>query len=61
MNKVRIIGLGVIITGSLAGYFFKNSDVFMFSGMLIGLGIGWIITGKLHIRTKRKKISVESE
>lgn len=61
MNKVRIIGLGVIITGFLTGYFFKDSDVYMFSGMLIGLGIGWAITGKLRVRSKRDKVSVESE
>ncbi|MCG9970921.1 hypothetical protein [Christiangramia crocea] len=61
MNKVRIIGLGVIIVGFLTGYFSNESGAYIVSGMLIGLGTGWTITGKLHVRSKRKEITVESD
>ena len=60
MNKVRIIGLGTITTGVLIGYFFTRTDVHLLSGMLIGLGIGWNITGRFIVNS-RKKATVRSE
>lgn len=55
MNKVRIIGLGAITTGVLIGYFFTRTDVHLLSGMLIGLGIGWTITGRFIVNSRRKE------
>ncbi|TBW30026.1 hypothetical protein [Gramella sp. KN1008] len=59
MNKVRIIGLGIIATGIFTGFFFHETGAYMLSGMLIGLGAGWLITGKLHVRSRNRKIPAE--
>lgn len=61
MNKVRIIGAGLFIAGIFTGYLFHETGAFMMSGMMIGLGAGWLITGKLHVRSRNRKIPVESE
>ncbi|PTX44620.1 hypothetical protein C8P64_0602 [Christiangramia gaetbulicola] len=61
MNKVRIGGLGLIITGILIGYYFNRIDIHLLSGMLIGLGIGWLITGRFIVNTGNKKTTVRSE
>gem|GEM_PF-791715 len=59
MNKVRIIGIGSLITGVLIGYFFNRTDVHLLSGILIGLGIGWLITGRFIVDAKTRKSRVE--
>ena len=61
MNKVRISGLGMVIAGIFIGYFFNRIDAHLLSGMLIGVGIGWVITGKLFTATKTKSSTVRSE
>ncbi len=61
MNKVRILGVGSIITGILLGYFFDRTGVHLLSGMLIGLGIGWIITGRFMVEAKTRNSRVRSE
>ena len=60
MNKVRIMGIGAIISGILIGYFFTRTDVHLLSGMLIGLGVGWTITGKFMSHPRVRKAPVES-
>ncbi|WP_300434925.1 hypothetical protein [Christiangramia sp.] len=55
MNKARIMGIGAVISGILIGYFFTRTDVHLLSGILIGLGIGWLITGKFIIDGKSGK------
>ncbi|MDR5589234.1 hypothetical protein [Christiangramia sp. SM2212] len=61
MNKVRIFGIGAIISGILIGYFFPRTDVHIVAGMLVGLGIGWTITGRLmtHPRTRSSRLRAE--
>ncbi|CAL65008.1 hypothetical protein [Christiangramia forsetii] len=49
MNKVRIIGIAATISGVLIGYFFNRTEVHLLSGILIGLGIGWIISGRFIV------------
>ncbi len=61
MNKVRIGGLGMVITGILIGYFFDRIDIHLLSGMLIGLGTGWLITGRFIVNTGNKKARIKSE
>ena len=61
MNKVRILGLGMIITGILIGYYFNRTDIHLLSGMLIGVGIGWTITGKFLNTPKPRKSELRSE
>lgn len=46
MNKVRIIGIVLLLAGLSINYFFKNDGIDFGSGLLIGLGIGLIFTGR---------------
>ncbi|QYA24495.1 hypothetical protein G3I01_02880 [Gramella sp. MT6] len=61
MNKVRIGGLGMIITGVLIGYFFNRIDIHLLSGMLIGVGVGWLITGRLLSSPTPQKSTIKSK
>ena len=61
MNRVRILGIGMVITGILIGYFFNRTDVHLLSGMLIGLGIGWTITGRFLTSNKANKALIRSK
>lgn len=47
MNKTRIIGIILLIIGAGINYFFENDGTDFFSGLLIGLGFGLILTGRL--------------
>ncbi|SFC83896.1 hypothetical protein SAMN04487907_109170 [Zunongwangia mangrovi] len=51
MNKIRITGIIFLIVGLALTYFLRNTEVYFFSGILIGIGLLWAITGK----TKRTK------
>ncbi|MDN3594469.1 hypothetical protein [Zunongwangia endophytica] len=51
MNKVRIVGIIFVILGLLLAYYWRNTEVYFFVGILLGIGLLWSITG----RTKRKK------
>ncbi|MCP9198818.1 hypothetical protein MKO06_02800 [Gramella sp. GC03-9] len=55
MNKVRIIGTGVIISGFLIGYSFDQAHFSILAGMLIGIGTGWTITGRLRAKTEKAR------
>jgi len=46
MNKVRLLGLGMIIFGILIGYLSTSTNFHLVSGIMLGLGIGWTITGR---------------
>lgn len=61
MNLIRIVGIGVIIAGILLGYFFDRTDVHLLSGVLIGVGIGWTITGKLQTGSAVTESRVRSD
>ena len=60
MNKVRITGIAMILTGVLIGFYFNRIELHLLSGMLIGIGIGWSITGRLIGNSKMKKSRVRS-
>ncbi|MDX1760721.1 MAG: hypothetical protein R3218_01065 [Christiangramia sp.] len=61
MKKVRILGLGTILTGVFIGYYFNRTGVHLLSGMLIGVGIGWLITGRFRTGPKVRSSEVRSE
>ncbi|GAA4312879.1 hypothetical protein GCM10023115_30770 [Pontixanthobacter gangjinensis] len=61
MNKVRILGLGTITTGIFIGYYFNRTGIHLLSGMLIGVGIGWLITGRFSSSAKPRGSEVRSE
>lgn len=60
MNKVRITGIAMVLTGILIGFYFTRVDLHLFSGMLIGIGTGWVITGRLIVNSKMRKSRVRS-
>ena len=40
MNKLQIIGIGIIITGGIMGYFFEENNIISFlSGVLCAVGL----------------------
>jgi hypothetical protein len=47
MNKTRIFGISLFIIGVIAQLSIENDLVDFISGILIGLGIGIIISGRL--------------
>ncbi|TRO64369.1 hypothetical protein [Christiangramia sabulilitoris] len=61
MNLIRIVGIGAIIVGVLLGYFFDRTEIHLLSGVLIGVGIGWAITGKLNTGSRPVGSKVRSE
>ncbi len=61
MNLIRIIGIGTILSGIFLGYFFDRTDVHLLSGVLIGIGVGWTITGKLRTNSIHHKSRVRSD
>lgn len=47
MNKVRIIGLLILIAGIIIRFVLRNDTLDFISGLLVGLGIGLVIVGKV--------------
>ncbi len=47
MNKVRIIGLVLLVIGLVLKYFLESYNLSMLRGLLIGLGIGMLLTGRI--------------
>ena len=45
MNKVRIIGIVILVAGVLLISYFENDGIDFVSGILVGLGIGLVLTG----------------
>jgi hypothetical protein len=52
MNKIRIIGLVLLIVGIIIQFALENDATDFISGLLIGGGIGLVITGKVGKRVK---------
>jgi uncharacterized membrane protein (UPF0136 family) len=50
MNKIKILGLLLLLTGFTIGYFYDNSSLDFLSGILVGAGIIWTITGQIKFR-----------
>jgi hypothetical protein len=48
MNKARILGVIIILTGLIINYITENRLPHFISGMIIGLGIGLVVIGKFN-------------
>lgn len=48
MNKIRIIGLVILVVGTIIQFALENDAADFISGLLIGGGIILLITGKLY-------------
>lgn len=46
MTKIRITGIIFIVVGLGLTYFLRRTEIYFFSGILIGIGFLWAITGK---------------
>ena len=57
MNKIRIFGLAFLIIGGL-GLYYANGYGFIF-GIIAGLGIGWLLTGKFIVMSKNERESLK--
>ncbi|MFV8225648.1 hypothetical protein [Christiangramia aquimixticola] len=53
MNKVRLIGIAMMLSGIFIGYLSTRTDLHLLSGILLGLGIGWLITGKFNAHHRK--------
>ena len=45
MNKTRIFGITIIVIGIISFFSFENDLTGFISGILIGLGIGIVVSG----------------
>ena len=52
MNRIRIIGLILLIIGIILPLAFENDETDFLCGLLVGGGIGLFITGQ--IKSKKK-------
>jgi hypothetical protein len=52
MDRIRIIGLILLIIGVILPFAFENDGTDFFCGLLVGGGIGLFITGQ--IKSKKK-------
>jgi ABC-type transporter Mla maintaining outer membrane lipid asymmetry permease subunit MlaE len=52
VNKIRIIGLLILIIGFVIKFFLENDLDNFISAILIGIGIGLCLTGKVRRQTK---------
>lgn len=50
MNKVRIIGLVLLVASISLRLIIENEDSHFVFGVMMGLGVGFLITGKLKKR-----------
>ncbi|EHQ04177.1 hypothetical protein [Gillisia limnaea] len=50
MNKIRILGLLLLFTGSTIMYIYDNSGLDFLSGILVGAGLIWTITGQVRLK-----------
>jgi len=60
MNKTRILGITLLIIGIILMYINDNALYSFIGGLLIGIGIGMIISEKT-IFSKKSKQQIENE
>jgi multisubunit Na+/H+ antiporter MnhG subunit len=51
MNKIRILGLVILVIGIIIQFAFENDGNDFISGLLIGIGVVLLITGKIGTPT----------
>jgi hypothetical protein len=47
MNKIRYIGLAILAVGVIIQFTVENEAFDFISGLVIGVGIGLLLTGKM--------------
>lgn len=47
MNKIRVVGLVLIGVGIIIQFTLENDATAFISGLLIGLGLGFLYTGRI--------------
>ncbi|EIJ39245.1 MULTISPECIES: hypothetical protein [Galbibacter] len=52
MNKIRIIGLAILVIGILVQYIADQEGTDFISGILIGVGAGLLIAGNLKRKSR---------
>lgn len=52
MNKTRILGAGLLLIGVLLNFSFDNDGIGMISGIIIGFGIGILLTDRFTSKSK---------
>jgi len=52
MNRIRIIGLIILLIGIIIQFSFDNDGTDFITGFLVGGGIGLLITGKTRNKNK---------
>ncbi len=52
MNKNRIFGAGMLIIGVILNYSFDNDKIGFISALIIGFGIGVLLTGRFTSKSK---------
>ncbi len=55
MNKIRIAGLISLLLGIFGIFYFERSGFDLLFGILAGVGIGWLLTGKFVVLGKSKR------
>jgi hypothetical protein len=50
MNKIRIIGLVLLALGFILFFLFEGDLAGIASGLLLGLGIGLLLTGRIRFQ-----------
>lgn len=48
MNKIRYIGLAILVVGVIIQFTIDNDAIDFISGLLIGVGIGLLLTSKVR-------------
>ena len=51
MNKTRIIGLIILVIGIILFYIYDGDAIGMIAGLLCGLGIGFLLTGRIKLNS----------
>ncbi|WP_168731254.1 hypothetical protein [Robertkochia marina] len=52
MNKIRLIGLATLVIGIIIQFTLENDAADFISGILVGVGIGLFLTGKIRKTAK---------
>ena len=61
MNRIRIIGLFMLIIGIILRFIFENDGADFLMGLLIGGGFALLLTGRIGNKVKEQKKFKSSE
>ena len=57
MNKIRILGTIILLIGVFISSFFNNDGIDFVAGLLVGLGVGIIVTGQISFKKNKNSVS----